>query len=201
MRELWAARGGCAGAAVSEELDFLPERVFGGPQPSSLPEAVGSVLGPPHCPFPPPPLWEQGSPQSGSPGKSCPSPDLPGVQGVPANPCAPPAGTGGWGSAGRAEGLRGRGPGAGTLALRRQGFALLLLPPAPPASRPARRVCDSQVSPRLSARPVLSPERGAKPVTSFVKNLSALSDWYSVYTSAIAFTVSASRGLVGCAPP
>uniref|UniRef100_A0A452UYG1 GRAM domain containing 4 n=1 Tax=Ursus maritimus TaxID=29073 RepID=A0A452UYG1_URSMA len=31
--------------------------------------------------------------------------------------------------------------------------------------------------------------RGAKPVTSFVKNLSALSDWYSVYTSAIAFTV------------
>lgn len=40
---------------------------------------------------------------------------------------------------------------------------------------------------------VLSPERGAKPVTSFVKNLSALSDWYSVYTSAIAFTVSAPR--------
>lgn len=102
---------------------------------------------------------------------------------------------------GRAEGLRGRRPGAGTLALRRQGFALLLLPPAPPASRPARWVCDSQVSPRLSARPVLSPERGAKPVTSFVKNLSALSDWYSVYTSAIAFTVSASRGLVGCVPP
>lgn len=78
---------------------------------------------------------------------------------------------------------------------------MLLLPPAPPASRPARWVCDSQVSPRLSARPVLSLERGAKPVTSFVKNLSALSDWYSVYTSAIAFTVSASRGLVGCAPP
>lgn len=38
---------------------------------------------------------------------------------------------------------------------------------------------------------ILSPERGAKPVTNFVKNLSALSDWYSVYTSAIAFTVSA----------
>lgn len=36
----------------------------------------------------------------------------------------------------------------------------------------------------------LSPERGAKPVTNFVKNLSALSDWYSIYTSAIAFTVS-----------
>ncbi|XP_072452673.1 GRAM domain-containing protein 4 isoform X6 [Notamacropus eugenii] len=32
-------------------------------------------------------------------------------------------------------------------------------------------------------------KRGAKPVTSFVKNLSALSDWYSVYTSAIAFIV------------
>uniref|UniRef100_A0A8C2W4T5 GRAM domain containing 4 n=1 Tax=Chinchilla lanigera TaxID=34839 RepID=A0A8C2W4T5_CHILA len=32
-------------------------------------------------------------------------------------------------------------------------------------------------------------KRGAKPVTNFVRNLSALSDWYSVYTSAIAFTV------------
>ncbi|XP_064139428.1 GRAM domain-containing protein 4 isoform X3 [Loxodonta africana] len=32
-------------------------------------------------------------------------------------------------------------------------------------------------------------KRGAKPVTNFVKNLSALSDWYSVYTSAIAFIV------------
>uniref|UniRef100_A0A8C5LFL8 GRAM domain containing 4 n=1 Tax=Jaculus jaculus TaxID=51337 RepID=A0A8C5LFL8_JACJA len=32
-------------------------------------------------------------------------------------------------------------------------------------------------------------KRGAKPVTNFVKNLSALSDWYSIYTSAIAFTV------------
>ncbi|EMP31396.1 GRAM domain-containing protein 4 [Chelonia mydas] len=30
-------------------------------------------------------------------------------------------------------------------------------------------------------------KRGAKPVTNFVKNLSALSDWYSIYTSAIAF--------------
>ncbi|KAG8439887.1 hypothetical protein GDO86_005885 [Hymenochirus boettgeri] len=30
-------------------------------------------------------------------------------------------------------------------------------------------------------------KRGAKPVTNFVKNLSALSDWHSVYTSAIAF--------------
>ncbi|KAM9172553.1 GRAM domain-containing protein 4 isoform 1-T1 [Pangshura tecta] len=32
-------------------------------------------------------------------------------------------------------------------------------------------------------------KRGAKPVTNFVKNLSALSDWYSVYTSAIAFII------------
>ncbi|XP_004700275.1 GRAM domain-containing protein 4 [Echinops telfairi] len=32
-------------------------------------------------------------------------------------------------------------------------------------------------------------KRGAKPVTGFLKNLSALSDWYSVYTSAIAFVV------------
>ncbi|XP_055963069.1 GRAM domain-containing protein 4 isoform X1 [Sorex fumeus] len=32
-------------------------------------------------------------------------------------------------------------------------------------------------------------KRGAKPVTSFVRNLTALSDWYSVYTSAIAFAV------------
>ncbi|XP_027710055.1 GRAM domain-containing protein 4 isoform X2 [Vombatus ursinus] len=32
-------------------------------------------------------------------------------------------------------------------------------------------------------------KRGAKPVTSFVRNLSALSDWHSVYTSAIAFIV------------
>lgn len=46
----------------------------------------------------------------------------------------------------------------------------------------------------------LSPERGAKPVTSFVKNLSALSDWYSIYTSAIAFTVSAPCGVGVCAP-
>ncbi len=33
-------------------------------------------------------------------------------------------------------------------------------------------------------------ERGAKPVTNFMRNLSALSSWYSVYTSAIAFIVS-----------
>ncbi|XP_063302856.1 GRAM domain-containing protein 4 isoform X1 [Pelobates fuscus] len=32
-------------------------------------------------------------------------------------------------------------------------------------------------------------KRGAKPVTNFVKNLSALSDWHSVYTSAIAFII------------
>lgn len=33
-------------------------------------------------------------------------------------------------------------------------------------------------------------ERGARPVTNFLRNLSALSNWYSVYTSAIAFIVS-----------
>eukprot|EP00079_Xenopus_tropicalis_P008810 XP_002932236.2 PREDICTED: GRAM domain-containing protein 4 [Xenopus tropicalis] len=32
-------------------------------------------------------------------------------------------------------------------------------------------------------------KRGAKPVTNFIKNLSALSDWHSVYTSAIAFII------------
>ncbi|XP_044136162.1 GRAM domain-containing protein 4 isoform X1 [Bufo gargarizans] len=32
-------------------------------------------------------------------------------------------------------------------------------------------------------------KRGAKPVTNFVKNLSAFSDWHSVYTSAIAFII------------
>ena len=53
----------------------------------------------------------------------------------------------------------------------------------------------------LTVRSNLSPERGAKPVTSFVKNLSALSDWYSVYTSAIAFTVSAPHIVGVCAPP
>ncbi|RMC10309.1 hypothetical protein DUI87_13111 [Hirundo rustica rustica] len=30
-------------------------------------------------------------------------------------------------------------------------------------------------------------KRGAKPVTNFIKNISALLDWYSIYTSAIAF--------------
>lgn len=60
----------------------------------------------------------------------------------------------------------------------------LLLPRCPPG---CAQVCSVQC-PHCS---VLSSERGAKPVTSFVKNLSALSDWYSVYTSAIAFTVRA----------
>uniref|UniRef100_A0A3Q1BVP5 GRAM domain-containing protein n=1 Tax=Amphiprion ocellaris TaxID=80972 RepID=A0A3Q1BVP5_AMPOC len=36
---------------------------------------------------------------------------------------------------------------------------------------------------------VLFPERGFRPVTNFMRNLSALSSWYSVYTSAIAFIV------------
>lgn len=68
----------------------------------------------------------------------------------------------------------------------------LLLPPCPPGYGRAL----------ASAQSVLFLERGAKPVTSFVKNLSALSDWYSVYTSAIAFTVSApqSDGGAFCQP-
>uniref|UniRef100_A0AAY4C0C0 GRAM domain-containing protein n=1 Tax=Denticeps clupeoides TaxID=299321 RepID=A0AAY4C0C0_9TELE len=33
------------------------------------------------------------------------------------------------------------------------------------------------------------PERGAKPVTNFMRNLTALSSWHSVYTSAIAFII------------
>uniref|UniRef100_A0A3B3CA27 GRAM domain containing 4a n=1 Tax=Oryzias melastigma TaxID=30732 RepID=A0A3B3CA27_ORYME len=33
------------------------------------------------------------------------------------------------------------------------------------------------------------PERGARPVTNFLRNLSALSNWHSVYTSAIAFII------------
>lgn len=37
---------------------------------------------------------------------------------------------------------------------------------------------------------VVFTERGFKPVTNFKRNLSALSSWYSVYTSAIAFIVS-----------
>ena len=37
---------------------------------------------------------------------------------------------------------------------------------------------------------VLFPERGFKPVTNFKRNLTALSSWYSIYTSAIAFIVS-----------
>lgn len=46
-------------------------------------------------------------------------------------------------------------------------------------------VCDWSV--------VVFPERGFKPVTNFKRNLTALSSWYSVYTSAIAFIVSAHR--------
>lgn len=42
----------------------------------------------------------------------------------------------------------------------------------------------------VSVRVNVFPERGAKPVTNFMRNLSALSSWHSVYTSAIAFIVS-----------
>lgn len=40
-------------------------------------------------------------------------------------------------------------------------------------------------------------ERGLKPVTNFKRNLAALSSWYSVYTSAIAFIVSPQRRSTG----
>lgn len=39
----------------------------------------------------------------------------------------------------------------------------------------------------------LFPERGFKPLTNFKRNLTALSSWNSVYTSAIAFIVSPTR--------
>uniref|UniRef100_A0A8C9KED7 GRAM domain containing 4 n=1 Tax=Panthera tigris altaica TaxID=74533 RepID=A0A8C9KED7_PANTA len=58
------------------------------------------------------------------------------------------------------------------------------------APREGRVTTETPRGPAGLTAVVLSPERGAKPVTSFVKNLSALSDWYSVYTSAIAFTVN-----------
>lgn len=74
------------------------------------------------------------------------------------------------------------------------------LPPAGAAARPPG-VSEGWVSAGLTVWSDLSPERGAKPVTSFVKNLSALSDWYSIYTSAIAFTVSAPCGVGGVCSP
>uniref|UniRef100_A0A3P8NQZ3 GRAM domain-containing protein n=1 Tax=Astatotilapia calliptera TaxID=8154 RepID=A0A3P8NQZ3_ASTCA len=40
-------------------------------------------------------------------------------------------------------------------------------------------------------------KRGARPVTNFLRNLSALSNWHSVYTSAIAFIVTPKAGKVG----
>ncbi|KAI4800731.1 hypothetical protein KUCAC02_007107, partial [Chaenocephalus aceratus] len=36
-------------------------------------------------------------------------------------------------------------------------------------------------------------ERGLKPLSNFKRNLTALSSWYSIYTSAIAFIVSSAR--------
>lgn len=74
--------------------------------------------------------------------------------------------------------------------------------PGPGRGGGGRRLVPPHRTPGSTGRPAstgltgpsLSPERGAKPVTSFVKNLSALSDWHSVYTSAIAFTVSAPCG-------
>ncbi|KAK2507575.1 hypothetical protein MC885_021753 [Smutsia gigantea] len=64
-----------------------------------------------------------------------------------------------------------------------------LIPPQAGAASPASWVCQELGVHRHDPTVLSVPERGAKPVTSFVKNLSALSDWYSIYTSAIAFTV------------
>lgn len=97
-------------------------------------------------------------------------------------------------STGSGRGSTGRGSGA------RGARVLLVLAPPAPLLTPCPPGCAQACSVRCPHCSVLSPERGAKPVTSFVKNLSALSDWYSVYTSAIAFTVRAPRA-VGGAPP
>uniref|UniRef100_A0A3Q3VNK4 GRAM domain-containing protein n=1 Tax=Mola mola TaxID=94237 RepID=A0A3Q3VNK4_MOLML len=43
--------------------------------------------------------------------------------------------------------------------------------------------------------------RGARPVTNFLRNLSALSNWYSVYTSAIAFIIYMNAAWHGWAIP
>uniref|UniRef100_A0A3Q2YVA0 GRAM domain containing 4 n=1 Tax=Hippocampus comes TaxID=109280 RepID=A0A3Q2YVA0_HIPCM len=48
---------------------------------------------------------------------------------------------------------------------------------------------DEPLSARSNRAPSLSfAEKGLRPVTSFLRDLSALSNWYSVYTTAIAFT-------------
>ncbi|KAG7276371.1 hypothetical protein CRUP_014403 [Coryphaenoides rupestris] len=44
-------------------------------------------------------------------------------------------------------------------------------------------------------------KRGARPVTNFMRNLSALSNWHSVYTSAIAFIIYANAAWHGWAMP
>uniref|UniRef100_A0A8C9RLC0 GRAM domain containing 4 n=1 Tax=Scleropages formosus TaxID=113540 RepID=A0A8C9RLC0_SCLFO len=44
-------------------------------------------------------------------------------------------------------------------------------------------------------------KRGAKPVTNFLRNLSALSNWHSVYTSAIAFIIYMNAAWYGWAVP
>lgn len=53
----------------------------------------------------------------------------------------------------------------------------------------ALQLSNAQNSEIIMRVPCLS-ERGARPVTNFLRNLSALSNWHSVYTSAIAFIVS-----------
>ncbi|XP_074554475.1 GRAM domain-containing protein 4 isoform X2 [Halichoeres trimaculatus] len=44
-------------------------------------------------------------------------------------------------------------------------------------------------------------KRGAQPVTNFIRNLSALSNWYSIYTSAIAFIIYMNAAWHGWAIP
>uniref|UniRef100_A0A3Q3LCB5 GRAM domain containing 4a n=1 Tax=Mastacembelus armatus TaxID=205130 RepID=A0A3Q3LCB5_9TELE len=52
----------------------------------------------------------------------------------------------------------------------------------------------------LSPSSIVS-ERGARPVTNFLRNLSALSNWHSVYTSAIAFIIYMNAAWHGWAIP
>lgn len=143
----------------------------------------------------------------GSPREKCRFPrSLPGPRGCEQAPLLLPVGTGvGWGHAegispwgqtalGRAGGGGSAGPGPRrTGSLRACTLLCRWVCPGPVASLTSQRARKRQPDRAFA----LSPERGARPVTSFVKNLSALSDWYSVYTSAIAFTVSASRGAGG----
>uniref|UniRef100_A0A674DYX0 GRAM domain containing 4 n=1 Tax=Salmo trutta TaxID=8032 RepID=A0A674DYX0_SALTR len=54
---------------------------------------------------------------------------------------------------------------------------------------------------RLMTDFCIFPERGARPVTNFMRNLSALSNWHSVYTSAISFIIYMNAAWHGWAIP